>query len=282
MAVPAILDEQHDLRTLVDQASSTLANARTAAEVLEARDMAGLAYDAAKRAARLQKAKQAHDDLIAAAHRAQAHALEIEAQAKQRLADEYDAAQQRGEVGQPTGRPKVVSDGNDFSPPTAAELGLSRKEVHEARRVRDAERAEPGIVRRTLDDRLDRGEESTRAALRRAVAAKLDRALTKLKAAEEEHARISALPKAPPLSEEEKACQIRVFGTQEDRAIVARLYEIVERIAEQPTPAEAVRRIPPASVPTVEIDPIRRAAGWLEDFCSIFEKEAPDGIEAAE
>jgi hypothetical protein len=36
--------------------------------------------------------------LIAAAHRAQADALEIEAQAKRRLADEYDAAQDRGEV----------------------------------------------------------------------------------------------------------------------------------------------------------------------------------------
>jgi hypothetical protein len=39
-------------------------------------------YDAAKKAARLGKAKQAHDELIAAAYRAQADALEIEAQAK--------------------------------------------------------------------------------------------------------------------------------------------------------------------------------------------------------
>jgi len=148
--------------------------------------------------------------------------------------------------------------------------------------VRDAERAEPGIICRTLAGHLERGEEPTRAALRRAVAAKLDRALTALKEAESEHARISALPKAPPLSDEEKARRIRVFGTQEDRAIVARLYEIVERIAEQPAPAEAVRRIPPASVPTVETGAIRRAAAWLEAFCTIFEKEAPDGIEAAE
>jgi hypothetical protein len=39
-----------------------------------------------------------HDTLIAATHRAQADALEIEAKAKRRLADEYDAAQERGEV----------------------------------------------------------------------------------------------------------------------------------------------------------------------------------------
>ncbi|MEY9532152.1 hypothetical protein [Sinorhizobium fredii] len=35
---------------------------------------------------------------IAAAHRAQADALEIESTAKRRLADAYDAAQERGEV----------------------------------------------------------------------------------------------------------------------------------------------------------------------------------------
>jgi hypothetical protein len=39
-----------------------------------------------------------NDELIAKAHRAQADALEIEAMAKRRLADEYDAAQLRGEV----------------------------------------------------------------------------------------------------------------------------------------------------------------------------------------
>jgi hypothetical protein len=44
------------------------------------------------------RAKKAHDDLIAAAYRAKADALEIEALAKRRLADEYDAAQDRGDA----------------------------------------------------------------------------------------------------------------------------------------------------------------------------------------
>lgn len=105
------------------------------------------AADTSKRAARLARAKGAHDDVVAAAHRAQADALEIEALAKRRLADEYDAAQERGEVGQRTGRPKVVTDGNDFVPPAAADLGLTRKQIHEARQIRDAEEADPGVVR---------------------------------------------------------------------------------------------------------------------------------------
>ncbi|MBN9457475.1 MAG: hypothetical protein J0I54_12675 [Bosea sp.] len=93
-------------------------------------------------------------DLIAAAHRAQAHAIEIEAQAKRRLADEYDAAQKLGEVGQRTGRPKVVPEQNDLTPPSAAEVGFTRKQIHEARQIRDAEAALPGIVRRILDEKL--------------------------------------------------------------------------------------------------------------------------------
>ena len=143
--------------------------------------------------------------------------------ASARLADEYGAAQERGEVAAGSVRTDIVPDENDVRPATAAELGLSRKDIHEARLIRDAERAEPGIVRRTLDEQLARGEEPTRAALRRAVSAKLDRALTNLKAAEEVRAGIIALPKAPPSSDEEKARQISVFGTQADRAILARI-----------------------------------------------------------
>ncbi len=153
---------------LIDRAATMLSNAKTSAEVLEAREAAGLAYDVAKRAARLSRAKSAHDDLIAAAHRAQADALEIEAAAKRRLADEYDMAQARGEVGKSGVRTDLVSQGNEVVP-SAADIGLSRKAIHDARLIRDAEEADPGIVRRTLDEKLERGEEPNRAALRKMV-----------------------------------------------------------------------------------------------------------------
>ena len=169
MSIPAIINAADDsIPRIIDHATAALTNARSAAEVLEARDLASFAYDAAKRAARLTKAKNAHDELIAAAHRAQADALSIEALAKRRLADEYDVAQERGEV-QTDGRPKTVPAGNGFSPAKAADLGLTRKEIHDARLIRDAEEAEPGIVRRTLDEKLARGEEPTRTALRKMV-----------------------------------------------------------------------------------------------------------------
>ena len=106
------------------------------------------------------------------AHRLQAEALELEAAARRRLADEYDAAQDRGEVATGSVRTDIVTDGNDVRPATASELGLSRKEIFEARRIRDAEAEEPGFVRRVLDEKLEAGEAPTRADINRKIEAK--------------------------------------------------------------------------------------------------------------
>lgn len=273
-----ISPDAQDLPSLIDRAASMLAGARTAAEVLEARDVAGLAYDVAKRTARLQRAKSAHDDLVAAAHRAQANALEIEARAKRRLADEYDAAQARGDVA--AGRPKSLENGKGFQA-TVADLGLRHDEIHDARLIRDAETADPGIVRRTLDERLERAEEPTRAAVRRAAEARLERSIDRLKRIQESVQRLEAV-KTEPLTAQQRARQVAVFGTLEDRAICARIDEIIELVAEQPDVAEAVRRIPPASRHAIDTVPIRRAAAWLTDFSTLFEQEAQHGNHASE
>ena len=133
VAVPA----GERLPEIIDRAAQALAAARTSAEILDARDMASVAYDAAKKAARMLAAKDAHDTLIAAAHRAQADALEIEVKAKRRLADEYDAAQERGELARHGQKRSDVPDGN-----ISSDLGLTRKQIHEARQFRVAEDAD--------------------------------------------------------------------------------------------------------------------------------------------
>jgi len=154
------------LPSLIDRATATLAAARNSGEVLEARDAARVAYDAAKTAGRMARAKKAHDDVLSAVYRAQADALLIEARAKMRLADEYDEAQERGEVA--TGREGkglgVARDNAQIA--TAADLGLRRDEIHEARKLRDAERDDPGVIERTLTDMVERGEEPTKAAIK--------------------------------------------------------------------------------------------------------------------
>lgn len=161
--------QPQSLPSLVKRAATQLASATTAAEVLDARISATAAYDVAKAAGRLAKAKQAHDDVITAVYRAQADALEIEALAKRRLADEYDAAQDRGEVAGHGGA-RNFKLGDAKVETTAAEVGLSHWEIHEAKQIRDAEEAEPGIVRRTLDTLIEAGEEPTKAAVNRAIA----------------------------------------------------------------------------------------------------------------
>lgn len=165
MNAPSLIPTE-TLPVLIDRATAALDNARSSAEVLEARDMARMAYDAAKSANRIAKAKQAHDSIISDVHRSQAHALAIRARAEMRLAEEYDAAQDRGEVKRNGGDRTSVSDRNTAS---ASDLGIARKDIHEARQFRDAEKAEPGLISRTLDAMIERGEEPTRAALKREV-----------------------------------------------------------------------------------------------------------------
>src|SRR5262245_3586323 len=159
------------LSHLIEAAATALAQAATAAEILDAHDKATVAYDAAKLAARLSKAKDAHDTVIAACRKAQADALIIETRAQCRLADEYDAAQERGEVATQKHGGANIKHGvpKQNTVATVEDIGLTRKQVHDARIVRNAEKAKPGIVRKMLDEQLEAGEEPTRADVKRAV-----------------------------------------------------------------------------------------------------------------
>ena len=84
----ALAQQPEKLAHLIERAAAALAKATNAAEVLEAKAEAAALYDAAKTAARFARAKQAHDTIIAACHKAQGNALLIEARAQMRLADE--------------------------------------------------------------------------------------------------------------------------------------------------------------------------------------------------
>jgi len=167
MNLMAPIEQSASLPAMLQQASNRLANATTAAEILEAKVSAEIVYDEAKRARRLADAKGAHDTVTAAALRAQADANEIIAQAQRRLADEYDAAQERGEIGRQGQRSDLLPDEKKVASPL--EAGISYKEIHQARQLRDAEVADPGITRRALDGMLQRGDEPTKAALRREI-----------------------------------------------------------------------------------------------------------------
>ena len=165
------------LPRLVMRAANQLATATTAAEILDAKATANLVYDAAKAAARFAKAKGAFDDVMGAVYRAQADALEIEATAKRRLADEYDAAQERGDVRTKRDAYRGQVGGGDLIaalPPTQAEIGLTKYIVADARKIRDAEVLDPGFVKRELDALIDAGIEPTKEAINKAASSRLN------------------------------------------------------------------------------------------------------------
>ena len=166
------MTQQQNLPELISRAAQALANAKTAAEVLDASKHAKAAYVAAKLASRLIDAKEAHDVVMAACHQVMADALVIETQTQCRLADEYDAAQERGEVAEHGGKrgnqfAKIPNE--NFGKPTTASIGLTNKQVHQARIVRDAEKRSPGKVKKVLDEQLKAGKEPTLAVVKRTV-----------------------------------------------------------------------------------------------------------------
>jgi hypothetical protein len=158
------------LPAAIRRAADQLAGATSAGEVLAARELADSVYDQAKRAARFVTKKNAHAELLAIVHASQADALALIAMADKELADEYDAAQERGEIAKPSDtlrRGPVIPEGNNGG--HIGDLGFTAKQIHEARQIRDAEQIDPGVVRRVLDEKLAAGEEPTKAALREAV-----------------------------------------------------------------------------------------------------------------
>lgn len=164
-------DPTETLPVLIDQATHSLANARTYAEVLEVKGEAQVIYDAAKSAARMARAKQAHDSMLVGVHEAQGKALAIFARAEIRLAEEYEAAQDRGEVAKQGEQDRArdnIPAGNVI-PATAAEIGVDPKDIHNGRKLKAAEDADPGVIERSIGELVEAGEEPTKAALARKI-----------------------------------------------------------------------------------------------------------------
>ncbi|OLP56806.1 hypothetical protein BJF92_12095 [Rhizobium rhizosphaerae] len=135
-------------------------------DYVAARLLSAGAYEQAKAAVDHAQRVKASDRLIAKAREMQLSALEIEAMATVGLADEVDAAQAAGLISARGGRPKTVAGGDGFR---IADLGVTRQQLHEARRLREVVRQMPDFVRVTLGERIKAGLSPTRANLRAAI-----------------------------------------------------------------------------------------------------------------
>lgn len=150
-----------DLAATVERARALLDDGDYSAALM----LSSGAYDQAKAAAGYAKRLQAGEQLIGKARRMQADALLIESRAKIALADQYDSAQKAGTVAA-QGRPKNIPDENVFR---LEDTGITAKAIHEARKLRDAEKREPGLVERAIEARVQGGFEPSRANLRAAI-----------------------------------------------------------------------------------------------------------------
>jgi hypothetical protein len=153
--------ESSELLVTIKRAQSLLDEGDAHAALM----LASGAYDQAKAAGAYAERVKASRTLVDKARRLQADALKIEALAYCAMADAVDEAQDKGELIR-TGRPKSVSDENTF---TLDDVGIDRQHLHHARKLRNAEKANPGFVDDVIEARLSEGLEPSRASLKKAA-----------------------------------------------------------------------------------------------------------------
>jgi hypothetical protein len=133
-----------------------LDGAKTSAEVLEAKAQAQAALHYAK--------------ITKAATETQAVCLKIIVRAESRMADEVDAGQERGEIAKPN-QPVSQYVGKSDIPSTLSDIGVTRQQVHDFRKVRDAG---PEKIDAIIDDAVEQGRVPSRAEILLAIDPNVD------------------------------------------------------------------------------------------------------------
>ena len=150
-----------ELVAIVEHARALL----DAGDVENALKLSAVAYDQAKSAAGSAERVKASRGLVVTARRLLAEALKIESMSYVAMADAADDAQSKGHLSR--GRPsEKVPDEDHF---TLEDVGVDKRRLHEARKLRNAVRAEPDFVERVVEARMSEGLEPSRAALKKAA-----------------------------------------------------------------------------------------------------------------
>lgn len=159
-SAPAPAPAQSDLVASIETARALL----SAGDVRAALLLSTGAYEQAKAATTYAEKVKASRELIDKARLMQAEALKIESMCYVAMADTIDEAQAKGRVAK-QGRAKV-RDADVF---TFEEVGIDKRRLHEARKLRDAVRVEPNFVERVVASRLEAGLEPSRRSLAHAI-----------------------------------------------------------------------------------------------------------------
>lgn len=122
------------------------------------------AYEQAKAAVNYAEKVKASRELIGKARLMQAEALKIESMCYVAMADTIDEAQAKGRVAK-QGRVKV-RDADVF---TLEDVGIDKRRLLEARKLRNVVREQPDFVERVIAARLEAGLDPTRRSLSHAI-----------------------------------------------------------------------------------------------------------------
>ncbi|MDH6265521.1 hypothetical protein M2360_000911 [Rhizobium sp. SG_E_25_P2] len=137
-------------------------------DLARARHLARRVYNEAVQASDLANKAKVSEELRAKARLLRANAVRIESLCTISIADYVDDAQAKGMMPK-KGRPNNISVGNIF---TLDDLGMSPKQLHEARALRDHVRTQPGFIDAVIQTQLDQGLEPSRAAVKHAIGTK--------------------------------------------------------------------------------------------------------------
>jgi hypothetical protein len=144
------------LPAVLDRTRRNLEEAATVAEILEAREDALATFDQARHLARLARIKGAGDELMAKVLRLQADALELEARAAMRIAEEYQNAQRAGLLAQHGGdRKSEEFKSSDSSSALDFVPELNRNIVNQGKQLLAATAAKPEWMRESLDHMIE-------------------------------------------------------------------------------------------------------------------------------
>lgn len=159
-STPAPIPAQSDLVASIETARALL----SAGDVRAALLLSTGAYEQAKAAVNYAEKVKASRELIDKARLMQAEALKIESMCYVAMADTIDEAQSKGRVAK-QGRVKV-RDADVF---TLDDVGIDKRRLHEARKLRNVVREQPDFVERVIAARLEAGLDPSRRSLSHAI-----------------------------------------------------------------------------------------------------------------
>lgn len=152
------------------ESSDLVASIETARALLSAGDVRAAlllstgAYEQAKAAVNYAEKVKASRELLDKARLMQAEALKIESMCYVAMADTIDEAQEKGKVAK-QGRAKV-RDADVF---TLDDVGIDKRRLHEARKLRNVVRKQPDFIERVIAARLEAGLDPSRRSLSHAI-----------------------------------------------------------------------------------------------------------------